>query len=222
MKIRPLVIIGAAVVVAMLLLSSWAWFQLPDDAQIPVHWGPSGEADAFGPKWLGLLGLPLVAMGILALLAFIPRIEPRRENLERSSTAYVAIGVAVLALMAAIHVFAVLAALGSAANIAPVAGIGVGVLFVVIGNFIGKTRSNWFFGIRTPWTLSSERAWTRTHRLGGYLFLALGAAMIVAAFLLPPEAFIWIVLIGVFGLIGVLFGYSYLVWRNDPDRRTLS
>lgn len=222
MRIRPLIIVGAVIVVAMLLMSAWAWFQIPDDAQIPVHWGPSGEADAFGPKWLGLVGLPLIAIGVLAVLSLIPRIEPRREHLERSSTAYNAIGIAVLGLMAAIHGFAVLAAVGSAANIAPVVGGGVGVLFIVIGNFLGKTRSNWFFGIRTPWTLSSERAWSRTHRLGGYLFIALGVAMLVAAFLLPPEAFIWIVLIGVVGLVGGLFAYSYLVWRTDPDRRTFS
>jgi len=222
MKIRPLVIVGVAVVAAMLILSAWAWLEIPEGAEIPVHWGPSGEADAVGPKWLGLLGLPLVAIGVLAVLVFIPRIEPRREHLERSSTAYTAIGIAVLGLMAVIHVFAVLAALGSKANIAPVAGTAVGVLFIVIGNFLGRTRSNWFFGIRTPWTLSSERAWTRTHRLGGYLFIALGGVMLVAVFLLPPAAFIWIVLIGVFGLVGVLFGYSYLVWRGDPDRRTFS
>lgn len=218
MKIRRLVIIGGALVLAMLAVSAWAWPQIPGDAQIPIHWGPSGEADGFGPKWVGLLGLPLVSAGVLALLVALPRIEPRRQNLERSSTAYVAIGIAVLAFMGVLHAFAVMAALGSEANVVRIVELGVGILFVVIGNYLGKTRSNWFFGIRTPWTLTSERSWTRTHRLGGYLFIGLGVVFILAALILAPEAFVWLLLIGIFGSIAVLFGYSYLAWRSDPER----
>jgi uncharacterized membrane protein len=222
MKLRPLFIVGGAIVLAMLAVSAWAWPQIPADAQIPVHWGPSGEADGFGPKWLGLLGLPLVGAGILALFALLPRIEPRRQNLERSATAYVGTGIAAVAFMGVLHVVAVMAALGDEANVVRVVELGTGVLFVVIGNYLGKTRSNWFFGIRTPWTLSSERSWNRTHRLGGYLFVGLGVAIMLAALLLAPETFVWLLLIGIFGSIAVLFGYSYLAWRGDPDREVTS
>ncbi|MEO8509768.1 MAG: SdpI family protein [Chloroflexota bacterium] len=162
-----------------------------------------------------------MSAGVLALLVALPRIEPRRQNLERSGTAYIAIGIAVLAFMTVLHAFAVMAALGGEANVVRIVGIGVGVLFIVIGNFLGKTRSNWFFGIRTPWTLTSERSWTRTHRLGGYLFIALGVAMILTTVLFPPEAFVWILMVGLFSMIAVLFGYSYLAWRDDPNRRVL-
>jgi uncharacterized membrane protein len=218
MKIRTLLLVGGALVMGMLALSAWAWPQIPDGASIPIHWGPTGEADGYGPKWVGLLGLPAAAVAILLVMAVVPRIEPRRRNLERSSTAYVAIGIAVVAFQAALHVFAILAALGRATNIAPVAEIGIGLLFVVMGNFLGKTRSSWLFGIRTPWTLSSERSWQRTHRLGGYLFMALGLAMILSALLLPPPACVWLLLGGLLGTVAILVGYSYLVWRDDPDR----
>jgi uncharacterized membrane protein len=218
MKIRTLLLVGGVLVLGMLALSAWAWPQIPDGASIPIHWGPTGEADGYGPKWVGLLGLPAAAVAILLVMAVVPRIEPRRRNLERSSTAYVAIGIAVVAFQAALHVFAVLAALGRATNIAPVAEIGIGLLFVVMGNFLGKTRSSWLFGIRTPWTLSSERSWQRTNRLGGYLFMALGLAMILSALLLPPQAFVWLLLGGLLGTVAILVGYSYLVWRDDPDR----
>lgn len=226
MNIRPLILVGGAIIVGMLALSAWAWPQVPADAQIPVHWGPGGQPDGYGPKWLGLLGLPAVALAVLALLAFLPRFEPRRANLARSSTAYVATGIAALALLGVIHAFAVATALGGAvsaeANIIPVVGIGAGLLFIVIGNYLGKTRSSWFFGIRTPWTLSSERSWSRTHRLGGYLFIALGVTMLLAAVLLSPEVFIWLVLIGVPTSVALLAAYSYFVWRDDPERQASS
>ena len=219
MKTRTLVIVGGALVLAMVTVSAWAWPQIPDDALVPIHWGPGGEVDGHGPKWVALIGVPLVAAAIVALLAFLPRIEPRRANLERSGTAYLAVGIAVTALLAGLHLFAVLAALGGDPDIAALATIGSGIVFVVIGNFLGKTRSNWFFGIRTPWTLSSDRAWARTHRVGGILFVGVGAAILLATVLVGPEGAIWLMLAGLLpGTIG-LFVYSYLVWRDDPARR---
>lgn len=218
MKLRPLLIVGGTVVLAMLALTAWAWPQIPADARIPIHWGASGEPDGYGDKWLGLLGLPLVSVALLGLLTVLPRMEPRRANLQRSRTAYVAVGIAAMGLMGGIHAFAVLAALGTAANIGPVVAIGVGALLVVIGNYLGKTRSNWFFGIRTPWTLASERSWSRTHRLGGHLFVALGVVTLAATVLLDPMIATWLMLGGLALAVAWLVGYSYIAWRDDPNR----
>jgi uncharacterized membrane protein len=219
MKLRPLVIVGVVLILAMLAVSAWAWPQIPDGAQVPIHWGPSGEPDGYGPKWMGLLGIPAVAAGVLALLVVLPRLEPRRFNLERSSTAYVAVGMAALGLVAALHASAVIGTVTETTSVPLVAILGIGVAFVVIGNFVSKTRSSWFFGIRTPWTLSSERSWAQTHRMGGYGFVGLGVLIVVAALAWGPVVGLWVMLAGIgIGLVA-LFAYSYLVWRDDPARR---
>jgi len=220
MNLRTFLIVSAVCIVAMLGVSAWAWPQIPADAEIPVHWGPDGQADGYGPKWLGLLGIPAVAAGVVALLAVIPRIEPRRTNLERSGTAYVAIAITVVAFLTGLHLVAVMAALGSEINTTSVAVIGSGVVFIVIGNFLGKTRSNWFFGIRTPWTLSSDRSWTRTHRLGAWLFVLVGVAILLATATLGPIVGLWVMLGGLLLSVVVLFAYSYVVWRDDPARES--
>ncbi|HET9877828.1 MAG TPA: SdpI family protein [Candidatus Limnocylindria bacterium] len=221
MKLRPLVIVGSAAVIGMLILSAWAWPQIPDDAQVPIHWGIDGTPDGYGPKWLGLLGIPILTALVVALLLVIPRFEPRRANLERSATAYVAVGIAITLFVTALHVAAVLAALGEDINLGMVASIGIGLAFVVMGNYLGKTRSNWFFGIRTPWTLSSDRSWTRTHRLGGIAFVVVGLLVIVTALVAGPSVAIWVLLGGMAASIVGLLPYSYLVWRSDPDRQSV-
>jgi uncharacterized membrane protein len=218
-KTRPYLITAAVVVVGMLAVSAWAWPQIPDGAQVPIHWGIDGRANGWAPKWQGLLLLPAMTGGIALVLAFAPRVDPRSGNIQRSATAYWAIAVAALVLMAVIHVAAVLAATGRSVNIGLIVSLAVGGLFVVVGNFLGKTRSSWIFGIRTPWTLSSELAWTRTHRLGGYLFMLLGVAVIVAALLAPGGVPAFLLLGGVVVLVPLLFAYSYLVWRDDPERQ---
>ena len=218
MNLRLFVIVGASLVVAMLAVSAWAWPQIPDAAQVPIHWGLDGEVDGYAPKAVGLLVLPAIGAGMLALLALIPRIEPRRENLQRSGSAYVAVGITVMAFEAAIHFVIVLVAVGNDVDLASVAIVGAGAMFLVIGNFLGKTRSNWFFGIRTPWTLSSERSWSRTHRVGGWVFVAVGLVVIMGAVLGGPQVALWLMLGSLLaGPIG-LVAYSYLVWRDDPAR----
>lgn len=87
----------------------------------------------------------------------------------------------------------------------------------MIGNVLGKIRPNWFAGIRTPWTLDSNRSWTKTHRLGGWLFVLLGLGLILAGI----SGSAWAILAALACLICVtvlLLVYSYLVWRNDPAR----
>ena len=78
----------------MFAMAAYAWVRLPAGADVPIHWGPDGTVNGNAPKTIGLLLLPLTAAGIAVLLAFIPRFEPRRANLERSGKAYGAIWVA--------------------------------------------------------------------------------------------------------------------------------
>jgi uncharacterized membrane protein len=217
---RPLVISGV-VLLLMFVLSAWAWMRVPAGQRIPVHWGMSGQVDRYGGKSEALLLLPLVALGMVGLLALIPRLEPRRLNLERSVKAYTAVWLGILGFLLVLHVVLVLTALGWPVGVPLVAACSVGALLVLMGNYLGKTRSNFFFGIRTPWTLSSELSWSKTHRLGGKLFVILGLGTIVTGLLGPFVQFIWL-LGGASLVVAVVLVYSYVVWRADPDKRTTS
>lgn len=220
MNRRPLLLFSAAVVAVMLVVSAVAWVQLPPGVQIPVHWGPDGQPDGYADKTVGLLLLPTITGLVAGLMAAIPSIEPRRANLERSWKPYVATWIGVILLMAGIHVLTVAVALGSTVDLTRLVFIGTGVLFLAIGNFLPKARQNFLMGVRTPWTLTSERSWTATHRLGGRLFVLLGLVMTALGILgVGGTALVATLLAGVIGLVAVLFGYSYVVWRSDPERR---
>jgi immunity protein, SdpI family len=216
---RTFAIVSAVIVGAMLLLSAWAWLQLPDGAQIPIHWGVDGEADGFASKTVGLLLMPLVTAGVAGLLWIIPVIEPRRANIEKSGKAYSAIAYGTMLLLVAIDVLVTAAALGATFDISLLIFVGVGALFIVIGNYLPKVRSTYLVGIRTPWTLTSELSWDRTHRLGGRLFVLGGIVMIGLGLLRPAPGVLTGVLIAwVVILLVVLFAYSYKVWKSDPAR----
>jgi len=93
----------------------------------------------------------------------------------------------------------------------------MGGLFIVIGGVMGKIRPNWFVGVRTPWTLSSKVSWSRTHRLGGWLFIFVGLATMMAGFVHARVA-LWILIGGLIGSTVWTVVYSYVSWRRDPEK----
>jgi uncharacterized membrane protein len=220
MNRRGPAIFSAVVVGFLCIVSAWAWTQLPADAQVPIHWDIDGEPNGFASKTVGLLLLPLITAGVAALFWVIPSIEPRRANILRSAKAYTAIWIGVVLLLAVVDLVAVAAAMGSGLNVSTIVPIGVGALFIVIGNYLPKVRPNYMVGIRTPWTLTSDLSWDRTHRIGGRLFVVEGIVFILFGFLRPPRE---VLIVGLLGGIAVmlvfLFAYSYRVWKSDPGKR---
>jgi len=97
-----------------------------------------------------------------------------------------------------------------------------GAFMAALGAVMGKMRPNWFMGVRTPWTLSSDLSWDKTQRLAGWFLMLTGLATMVTAFALIPR---WapVVLVGGLGVSApVVIVYSWMVWKNDPARETLT
>ena len=209
-------LIGTVVVLLMFGLSAWAWVQLPAGASLPVHWNAAGVADRYGGKAEGLLLLPAVVLGILLLFNVIRYIDPLRVNIERSGQAYRAVLLGILFFMAVLHVGAVLSAVGYPINIGLLAAPAVGLMFIIMGNYMGKIRRNYMFGVRTPWTLASELSWNKTHRLSGKLFVLSGVLVILASLWSSVWAF-YVMMATILGTVLFTMIYSYWVWKSDPD-----
>jgi len=215
---RPLLILCGALILLMLLGSAWVWSQLPDDARIPVHWNIQGQPDRYSGKPEGLLLLPLITLAVTVLMLIIPRFEPRREHFRLSQKSYRIIIGGIVVVMCGLHCGLLLAALGKPVDIGRFVPSAVGLLFIVIGNRMGKIRSNFFLGVRTPWTLSSELAWNKTHRFTGWLFVLLGIGLIISATLFSGLATFIVLISGCVFIVGGSAVYSYLIWKKDPER----
>jgi len=204
--------LGPLVVAAMLLFLAWAWPQLP--ARMAVHWNASFEVDRWGSRLSAAGVLPVMALCFWVVIPLLRRLDPRREHYERfDSTFWIVVNLLVL-MLGVLEVAVVGFNLGWPIDMQQVVLGLVGLLLVAIGNYMPRMRSNWWMGIRTPWTLSSERVWRETHRLGGRTFVLGGLVTIAAAFLPKPVA-PWVALGGLLvgGFVPVV--YSYLLWRGE-------
>lgn len=189
-------------------------------AQMPVHWGMSGQPDRYGGRWEGALLLPIVALLVWAVMLVAPRLDPRRANYSAFQPTYLLFVNATVLVLAAVHLVTLAAGLGWPVDVARVVTAAVGALLVLLGNELGRVRPTFFVGIRTPWTLSDEEVWRRTHRVGGRMFVAAGVLMIVGALVLPLSLLFAVVLLGALGAsLGAVL-YSYVVWRQRHHSQT--
>lgn len=212
-------ILGIASIIVVLALAATAVIVgagLGEGAQLPIHWGLDGTPDRYADRWQALL-IPVAIAGSVSLVFyFLPTIEPRREGLERSRGLYLWTWAGLLLVSLAIQFVNVAIAYGW--DVAPhrvIAGA-VGALLVLIGNQLGKSRSMYMVGIRTPWTLASEEVWVKTHRLGGKLMVLAGLIVIGGALIALPSRLMAIITGGSIG-IAALFpaAYSFWLWRKE-------
>jgi uncharacterized membrane protein len=193
--------------------------QLP--ATVPIHWNARGQANGFAPRAWGAFLMPVVMAGVYLLFAVIPRISPRGFGVERFGRVYQIFQTAILAFLLLMSVLVSWAGTGAKVPIGRAVYLGVGLLFIVLGNFLGKVTKNFFVGIRTPWTLASDEVWLRTHRLGGKLFVLAGLGLVVCGLLGVGSPFAPLAAVALAG--GVPAVYSYLLYRRtmlDSGPRT--
>jgi uncharacterized membrane protein len=197
-------------------MSAAVYTRLPET--MAVHWDLDGNPNGWMPRAVGAAFGPVMILLLGFLMRVVPRIDPRAENYARFGEAYEVIVASVLVLMLVTHGIMLAIALGYHVSVARVVPALVGVLFVVIGNMMPLVRPNWWFGIRTPWTLSNDRVWTRTHRLAGFCMTGGGVLMIVAALVLPPSLGLPVLLtVAVAATVGPAL-YSYLTWKREEGR----
>jgi uncharacterized membrane protein len=216
---KAVLLASAGALLIIFALSSYVWTQIPSGQEVCIHWNAAGECDRYGSKFTGIFMMPIVIAAMVVMFAVIPRVGPRAANILRSRTAYSAVWAAMLVFFLALHIIMMLHLLGRVTTIGTYTPLLVGLLLIVIGSFMGRIRSNYFFGIRTPWTLASELAWTKTHQLGGKLFVAEGLILMLATVLLPSQVWPTVLVASTLLLVAVLMVYSYLIWRRDPEAR---
>lgn len=202
------------IVVAAFIASAVVFPRLPET--MPTHFDMSGQPNGWSSRLFGAWIMPLFLLCMWGLVRVLPAIDPRGDNYAKFGGAFEGIIVSIMLFMLGIHIVVLRASLGHPVAMQHVLPVGIGVLFIVIGNLLPRARPNWFVGIRTPWTLSSDRVWEKTHRLGGRLFVAGGVIITVAAFASAKWA--QVVLITVITLCAAtVLIYSYLEWKREQS-----
>jgi len=204
-----------AVIIVLLLISfamSLAFYnELPEE--IITHWNSAGEANGYMSKEIGLFLVPIIGIIITLVLLAVPMIDPLKKNIQTFIKYYNLFILIMLGFLLYIHAITILANLGYDINIGQLLSPAIGVLFFFVGVLIGHVKKNYTIGIRTPWTLASEKVWDKTHEKGKTLFKASGVICFFG--LIIPEYAFWFILAPIFVSVIYLFIYSYVEFQNE-------
>jgi uncharacterized membrane protein len=206
-------LVALAIIAAQILVSIVSYPLLP--AQVPSHWNAAGQINGYMPKWLYVIFEPGMSLFIFVLLRGLIKIGPTlgQANAKRANMTIVnLILIGVLLFLLIIQLTTTAIALGAQIDVTLIVSLSVSALFIFIGNYMGKLRRNFWAGIRTPWTLASDIVWERTHRLGGWLFVAAGLIGMLTSFV--PFLRIWGLLAAAALAAIIPTIYSYFAYRR--------
>lgn len=179
MRKSEIIILG--IIVVSSVIGMYFYPRMP--GAIASHWSIRGEVDGYMSKFWGLFLMPLISLCLLLLFVLIPKIDPLRANVEKFRNYYDGFIVLMIVFLFYVYLLTIFWNVGLRFNMIQLLAPAFGILFYYCGILIENAKRNWFIGIRTPWTLSSDKVWERTHKIGGRLFK----------------------ITGVVGLLGVLF-----------------
>lgn len=209
-------IAGIAVILLSFAASLWFWPQMPE--KMATHWGMKGQVNGYMPKFWGLFFVPILQLVLGLFLWVIPRIDPLKANIVKFQKYYNGFIVVLLLFMLAVHLQVLLWNTGVKISPNRFIPVSLGILFFYIGILSQYSKPNWFVGIRTPWTLSSERVWEKTHKIGGKLFKMAGIITLTGMFF--PRYAIWFILVPIIGMEFFTYVYSYLEYRKEARTRS--
>jgi len=219
MKIQKREWLQILILAAPFCVAAALWNKLPDP--MPNHWGINGQVDGYASKPVAALLLPCITLAFTALMLVLPRIDPKFARYDEETKAslrrtFAAMRLAVTLYLSFLALVVVVTPLYPAIRIPTVIGSGAGLLLMVLGNLMTKLRPNWFFGIRTRWTLESRDIWIKTHRLGGRLMMAGGVCILIFGLLLPMKLFVICVLLPAAAVMSIVpIVYSYIIWNRS-------
>ncbi len=200
--------LGAAVV------AYYFYPELPD--RIVTHWNASGDADGYMGKFWGVVMFPII-LGALSILFFVlPTIDPLKENVKAFRPYYNLLIIAILVFLAYAGALSFVWNLGARFDFGKWLMPGLGILLFILGTILPHTKRNWFVGIRTPWTLSSDAVWEKTHIFSGRIFRALGVLATLGT-MFASNGFFIVFISAIVVSVVAMFLYSYMFFRRHES-----
>lgn len=206
---KKMLFITSAVILLPILGGVLLWDKLP--AEIPYHWGVNGQVDGWTTKPMAVFLMPLLMLAMQWLCFFASAWDPKEKNISKKMLSLVLWIIPVLNIL--LNVMVYLAALERRVDVSVIIPLFMGVLFIIIGNYLPKCKQSYTMGIKLPWTLHDEENWNATHRLGGKLWVV-GGLLTMLTCLLPPVAAFIVMMVIMLVMVVIPTVYSYRLYKK--------
>ena len=214
---RKINIAFLCIILVAFAIGFYIYPQMPD--LIASHWNINGEVDGYMPKFWGIFLMPFISLGLFALFVAIPRIDPLKANVKKFRKYFDIFIIVMLMFLLYIYLLTIFWTFGFRFDMILFLTPAFSILFYYCGILTEHSERNWFIGIRTPWTMSSDLVWKKTHKLGGKLFKAV--AIITLIGVIVPQYAIFLLLVPIIAAVAYTFYYSYSEYQKEMKNRSI-
>ncbi len=197
-------VVSSLLILLPMLVGVCIWNKLPNP--MPIHWNAAGDVDGYAPRAVAVVALPLICLALQWLCVFVTACDPKNQGQNAKVTGLVVWLVPLICAVVSAMIYTT--ALGYAVSATNLAMGMLGIIFVLLGNYMPKCKQNHTIGIKISWTLNDEENWNATHRLAGRVWVIGGVLMLLCT-LLPSSVFPWIFLALTLLMVLIPFVYSY-------------
>ena len=200
-----------AIIVVLYIFGFFIYPYLPE--RVPSHWNMAGEVDGYSSRIFHILFLPTLILLLYLLMSFAPILDPRPDSYKKFQNIFEGFRWLMVGFMVLLYIVTTLFALGYPLSIGKTMRFAIGLLLAFIGNYFGKIKHNYTFGIKTPWTLANEEVWNKTHWVSGPLWVITGLIWMLSIFIAEKLSFfICMSLLIIVSLYGIV--YSYILFKK--------
>lgn len=208
---RKTEVIALGIILISFLIGIYFYSKMPE--MMASHWNAKGEVDGYMSRFWALFLMPLMSFGLFLMFLIIPKIDPLKQNIEKFRKYFDIFIILMLGFLFYIYLLTIFWNLGTRFSMTQLMIPALSALFYYCGILVENAKRNWFIGIKTPWTLSNEKVWEKTHKLGGKLFKA--AAIIILLGIVLENYALLFVLAPIFFVSIYLVVYSYFQYQKE-------
>ena len=199
--------IALGLIIIALIIGIYAYPQMPD--KVASHWNTAGEVDGYMNKFWGIFLMPIVMLGVFLLMTFFPYIDPLKKNVKKFRKYYDGFILVLTIFLLYVYLLTIIWNLGYRFMLSNSMMPALAILWYYIGILLENAKRNWFIGIRTPWTLSSDKVWKKTHELGAKMYKASAIIALIGLFIAP----FWMAVVPPVISAIILIIYSYVIYK---------
>jgi uncharacterized membrane protein len=201
---KKLIWFASAIILISFIVGILLYPQMPD--RMASHWGAGGEVDGYMSKFWGLFLMPIIVTIMVLLFIFLPKIDPLKKNMEKFRPYYEGFILIMVVFLTYIYGLTIAWNMNYRFDMTLMIVPAMSILFYYCGILLEHAKRNWFIGIKTPWTLSSDVVWKKTHKLGAKLF-KISAVVLLSGIFIPDYAFFLLILVIIAALYPIFYSY---------------
>ncbi|OGD68786.1 hypothetical protein A2996_01010 [Candidatus Campbellbacteria bacterium RIFCSPLOWO2_01_FULL_34_15] len=210
-KLTTIIILG----IAILSFGIGLFFYSSLPQTVASHWNSQGMVDGYMSKFWGTFLTPIILLFMYGIYFIIPKIDPLKNNIASFRKQYNILIALISVFLFYIFILTLAWNLGKEFNMNNFILPAMGVFIFYMGHILKYAKRNWFVGIRTPWTLSSDYVWNRTHKIGGLLFKIIGIITLLG--MLVPNYGFYLTIFSIIGSVIFLFVFSYILYQKQNN-----